>query len=59
MCVVPDRSMWVQGATVVAAMVGGPRVGLRLGIRLAPGSDFVHLLSVVAFGAAFVGGLLL
>lgn len=59
MRVVPERSPWVQIATALAAMVGGPWLGLQLGVRLTPGSEVVQTVSPFVFVLVLVGGLLL
>lgn len=58
MRIVPERSLWAQLATFLAAMILGPVVALGLALMLAPASDLVHAASVIGFGAVFVGGLL-
>lgn len=59
MRVVPERSPWAQIVTVLILMCVGPVLGLALAVYLAPDSDVVQVLSPMAFGVTFVGGLLL
>ena len=59
MRVVPERSPWLQLATVLGGFLVGPYAGLRLGVALAPGSDFVQTVSTFGMALVFVGGLLL
>jgi len=57
--VVPERSAAVQIGTVFGGFLLGPLVGLRLAMILTPGSDLVQTLSVFAFAAVFVSGILI
>ncbi|HSG50221.1 MAG TPA: hypothetical protein VLA43_20510, partial [Longimicrobiales bacterium] len=59
MRVVPERSPWALIATTLVLMCAGPVVGLALAVFLAPDSDVVQVLSPLAFGVTFVGGLFL
>jgi hypothetical protein len=58
MRLVPERSPWLQLATVFGAFLLGPWAGLQTGLYLVPESDFVQTVSVFAFALVFVGGTL-
>jgi hypothetical protein len=55
---VPERSPWLQLATVFGAFLLGPWAGLQTGLLLAPQSDVVQTVSVFAFALVFLGGTL-
>lgn len=56
---VPDRPWWAQLLTALAAMIGGPLLGLQMASALAPGSEVTQILGVLGFAAVLVAGAVL
>lgn len=59
MRVVPERSPWLQIATVFGGFLIGPLAALRLSQALVPESDLLQTASTFGFALVFVGGTLL
>jgi len=56
---VPERPALLTFGVLIAAMVAGPLLGLQIGQRVAPDSEFAQSAGMLAFPLAFLGGLLL
>ena len=59
MRVVPERASWLQVVAVLGGFFMGPFVALRVAARLAPGSELVQTVGVLAFALVFAGGAVL
>ena len=59
MRLVPERSPWLQLATVFGGFLIGPLMALQAGRLLVPESELVQNVGVFAFALVFVGGTLL
>lgn len=56
---VPERPALLTFGVLIAAMMAGPFLGLQIGERVAPDSDFAQSVGMLAFPLTFFGGLFL